>query len=314
MSAREPLPVQYLGVPGATFECVKAMVTILTSGYPCREITVVYEDDRSKNYQIVCFVVWEWMRTEVTIVPDGFGTHGGTGTWGLAVVLELIQFYGVPIREKWVDTEQFERIADGYPTESDLEALRQADMGAPSWPMELRSYGSGLWRALGNVMPEQFPYWLLEPELLTDVKGLEQDPAVAVFRTVRRLEILIRGMGPFEASLVGQDLISRALGGKSGQFPLMGSTDSEAQAWEQLFRGAIGAFKNPHSHRDVKLSVQDAAGQIFAVNMLLRKLKKDHPDKFTRTKTNLESTPVENDDDEVAEEGGDLSQEAGPPQ
>lgn len=31
MSTREPLPIQYLGIPGSAHECVKAMVTILRS-------------------------------------------------------------------------------------------------------------------------------------------------------------------------------------------------------------------------------------------------------------------------------------------
>jgi hypothetical protein len=36
----------------------------------------------------VLFVVWDWLESDITIIPDGFGTHAGTGGWGLAVVLE----------------------------------------------------------------------------------------------------------------------------------------------------------------------------------------------------------------------------------
>jgi len=77
---RDPLPIQYLGEPGTTHPCVQAMVTILTSPYRCREITVVFQKKQpGEDSYAVCFVIWDWLGCELTIVPDGFGTHAGTG-------------------------------------------------------------------------------------------------------------------------------------------------------------------------------------------------------------------------------------------
>jgi hypothetical protein len=116
---------------------------MLTSPYRCREITVVFQN---KSYgeedTSVCFVIWDWLGTEITVVPDGFGTHSGTGGWGLAVVLALIQFYQIPLKEKWVSCEQFVRLANGYPTTRDRQQLHQADFGAPSWRYFLRDFGT----------------------------------------------------------------------------------------------------------------------------------------------------------------------------
>ena len=108
---RGPLLIQYLGKRGATYPCVRAMVTILTSPYSCREMTVVFRELAHREEDTdVCFVVWDWLSCEITIVPDGFGTHSGTGGWGLGVVLALIQFYQIPLKEKWVEADQFDAI------------------------------------------------------------------------------------------------------------------------------------------------------------------------------------------------------------
>lgn len=281
--ASRPLPIQYLGVPGSTNECVHAMVTILTSPYPCQEITIVVEHVDGEDHEAVCFVVWGWLGQDVTIVPDGFGTHGGTGGWGLGLVLELMEFYRVTIKERWVEPDMFERIASGQPTRSDLATLQQTDMTAPSWPYWKRLFTrpQRTRAAFDDAWAEQFPFWLLEPEILDEVRDVKQDPATAVFRAVKRLEIIIRAIGSFSADTVGRRLVNDAFG-EHGKLPLQGAVPDESQAWANLFRGVFGAFKNPQSHRDGKLTVEDAAGQILAVNTLLRKLKTDYPDQFTQ--------------------------------
>ena len=89
----------------------------------------------------------------------------------------------IPLKEKWVEADQFERIANGYPTTRDCEQLHHADHWAPSWPSHLQHYeyrGYVLWTDLPREL-SQFPYWLIEPELLSDVKDIERNPGLAVF-------------------------------------------------------------------------------------------------------------------------------------
>jgi Protein of unknown function (Hypoth_ymh) len=287
------LPIQYLGRSGTTYPCVEAMVTILTSPYRCREITVVFQEQQpGEDSHAVCFVVWDWLDCEITIVPDGFGTHAGTGGWGLAVVLSLIQFYQIPLKEKWVEARQFERIASGHLTARDREQLHQADHCSPSWPSHVGDFGSHLWAQAGYETA-QFPYWLIEPELLGDVKDVERNPGSAVFQAARRLEMLVRALGPYPAELVGQGLINQAMG-EGRPFEPKGATASGRQAWAHLFRGAMGAIRNPEGHRDQQLKLEDAIGQILTVNMLLRKLKQDFPNTFQKE----EPTNREGEEDE----------------
>ncbi len=291
------LPIQYLGRSGTTQPCIEAMVTILTSPYRCREITVVFQQKQpGEDSYAVCFVVWDWLGCEITIVPDGFGTHAGTGGWGLEVVLSLILFYQIPLKEKWVEARQFERIASGHPTARDCEQLHQADHCTPSWPFHVGDFGSRLWAQVAYETA-QFPYWLIEPELLGDVKDVEHNPGGAVFQAVRRLEIIVRTIGEYPAKLIGKPLIEEAMGeSERGRLKPLGATEDERQAWFSLFRGVIGAFKNPESHRDQQLKLEDAIGQILAVNTLLRKLKQDFPDKFRKE----EPTGSKGEEDEEA--------------
>ena len=112
-------------------------------------------------------------------------------------------------------------------------------------------------------------------------RELEQDPDHAVFQAVKRLEIIIREIGSYDAGLIGVALITEAMG-KQGALRPRGATEDEAEAWFLLFRGAIGAIKNPQSHRHVHLTLREAAAQILTVNLLLRKLKTDFPERFNR--------------------------------
>lgn len=174
--------------------------------------------------------------------------------------------------------EQFERIASGYLTRRDCEQLHQADFGAPSWPFYQDDSGPHLWIEAG-YQRAQFPYWVIEPELLNDVRDFERNPGGAVFQAARRLEMVVRSLDSSLVGIVGQDLINQAM--REGRpWEPRGEVASERQAWANLFRGVMGAIRNPESHRDQQLKREDALGQILTVNMLLRKLKADFPERF----------------------------------
>ena len=92
-----------------------------------------------------------------------------------------------PLKEKWVEARLFERIASGRPTARDREQLHQADYWAPSWPFHVGDFGSHLWAQVAYETA-QFPYWLIEPELLGDVKDVEHNPGLN-----RRVQPLVSG-------------------------------------------------------------------------------------------------------------------------
>jgi hypothetical protein len=276
-----PLPYQFLGDSGTTFPCLKAMVAILTSPYRPRSITAVFRDrPPGQRTTDVCFVVWDWLGHKATIVSDGFGTHHGEGGRGFAAVCDLIELYEIPLQEHEAGDAQFERIAYGYPTEQDLEQLRHA---GPASYYHLRSLARDFGRQLWQDEPPRFntpvPYWVMEPELLGDLKDIQRSPGSAVFQVARRLEMLMRDAAGLPAMVSGELLIHTALG-QHKPLEMKGTTAHETESWVHLFLGVLGAFKEPLNHHDQPLGLEDAIAQILTINLLLRKLKQDHPERF----------------------------------
>jgi len=104
-----------------------------------------------------------------------------------------------------------------------------------------------------------FPKSLLHP-LIADrvwISLMRGDYDIAVFTAFRAVEERVRGAGGYEATDLGTELMRKAFDAERG--PLRKPTDpvSERQALAHLFAGAIGSYKNPHSHRTVV--IQEAA-------------------------------------------------------
>ena len=80
----------------------------------------------------------------------------------------------------------------------------------------------------------------------------------AIFDAMKQVEVSVRAAGGFAASDLGVPLMRRAF--SVGDGPLSDPEDlpAEQQALSDLFAGAIGSYKNPHSHRDVVVDRQDA--------------------------------------------------------
>lgn len=94
---------------------------------------------------------------------------------------------------------------------------------------------------------------------------------VAVFQAMKAVEVSVREAGGFSAGDLGVDLMRKAFHEDNG--PLTDKTveKSERQARSALFAGAIGSYKNPHSHREVDLNDPDEAMEIVLLaNHLLR--------------------------------------------
>jgi uncharacterized protein (TIGR02391 family) len=93
----------------------------------------------------------------------------------------------------------------------------------------------------------------------------------AVFEAMKAVEVAVRDAGQFGASDLGRDLMRKAFHPENGPLTDKSAESGERQALSDLFAGAIGAYKNPHSHRRVSLDDPDEAAEIILLaNHLLR--------------------------------------------
>jgi uncharacterized protein (TIGR02391 family) len=93
----------------------------------------------------------------------------------------------------------------------------------------------------------------------------------AVFQAMKAVEVAVREAAGLSLADIGKDLMRKAFDVKNGPLTDMTAEPAERQARSDLFAGAIGSYKNPHSHRDVRLDdPAEAAEIVMLANHLLR--------------------------------------------
>jgi uncharacterized protein (TIGR02391 family) len=94
---------------------------------------------------------------------------------------------------------------------------------------------------------------------------------VAAFQAMKAVEVSVREAAGLGNDLIGVALMRKAFAPEKGPLTDMSAEGGERQARTELFAGAIGSYKNPHSHRDVDLNDPvEAVEIILLANHLLR--------------------------------------------
>lgn len=116
------------------------------------------------------------------------------------------------------------------------------------------------------------PRALLHPQIAAKVYALflrgEYD--TAVFQAFKEVEVAVRGAAKLGANDIGVPLMRKAFDVNNGPLSDKSQVTAERQALSDLFAGAIGSYKNPHSHRKVTIEAEDGVEMLILASHLLR--------------------------------------------
>ena len=97
------------------------------------------------------------------------------------------------------------------------------------------------------------------------------DYETASFSAMKAVEVEVRRVAGLSNELIGVPLMRKAFSPKDGILRDPGAEGGEQQAIADLFAGAIGAYKNPASHRTVRFdNAIEAAEVLQLADLLLR--------------------------------------------
>lgn len=118
-----------------------------------------------------------------------------------------------------------------------------------------------------------FPKTLLHPAIADEVwlDIVRGDLETAVFKSFRAVEVAVREAGKFADTEIGTILMRKAFDKTAGPLSDPQQPEAERDALAHLFAGAIGSYKNPHSHRTVAINdATEAQEMVVLASHLLR--------------------------------------------
>ena len=178
-------------------------------------------------------------------------------------------------------------LIEGYPRE-EREDLKQAFMEAWVWleheGLLVPKPGSENWVVISrrgrrlrrrdqvssyrhaNLLPRN----QLHPTIAQKVWAmfLRGDYDTAVFQAFKEVEVRVREAAQCADTDIGVRLMRKAFG-EYGPLADTAAPKAEQQALSDLFAGAIGTHKNPHSHRSVTIEPEEAVEMIILASHLL---------------------------------------------
>ena len=207
------------------------------------------EQNRASEFTLETFLI--------TVIGDGRGYHGQYPPRQSASVEEAI-------REAWAWLEGSALLIKhrGYREPNHVRSLSRRARQLAEEPDARKVFAV-----------RRIPKETLHPVIREDVWSLYHRGKydTAVFEAMKAVEVAVRAAAGFSDGDYGTDMIARAFNENNGPLRDSNAQQAERIALRNLFVGAHGSYKNPHSHRNVALDDPDEAAEIIMLaNHLLR--------------------------------------------
>src|SRR5215203_5413259 len=131
--------------------------------------------------------------------------------------------------------------------------------GSPTPPRGARPSSSSLTTPQPERAPPRKPQLRTRPSIREDVWALYHRGKydTAVFEAMKAVEVAVREAAALPDGLLGVKLMRAAFAVEGGPLTDIRVDGGERVARMELFAGAIGSYKNPHSHCNVELDDPD---------------------------------------------------------
>lgn len=120
---------------------------------------------------------------------------------------------------------------------------------------------------------DMLPRRLLHPQIANKVWAsfIRGEYDTAVFQSFKEVEVAVREKSDLPNELLGVALMRKAFAVKDGPLTNLETEKGEREAVQHLFAGAIGSYKNTHSHRHVIIEdPTEAVEMIMLASHLLK--------------------------------------------
>jgi len=121
-----------------------------------------------------------------------------------------------------------------------------------------------------GLLPKEFLHPVVVQKVWSAFIRGEYD--TAAFQAFKQVEVAVRQAGSYNDSDIGVQLMRKAFNPETGPLSDQSALPAERQALSDLFSGAIGSYKNPHSHRNVSVNDPDEAAEMIILASHLLKI------------------------------------------
>ena len=118
-----------------------------------------------------------------------------------------------------------------------------------------------------KLMPKKLLHTSIVEEVWSNFSRGKYD--TAIFEAFKAVEVAVRNASGYTEKY-GTDLMRQVFKVENGPLTDQSQPKAEREATLHLFSGAIGLYKNPHSHRNVPVRVEEAVEIIMFASHLLR--------------------------------------------